>query len=121
MNQPVTRDRKNEGEVITVDMADVNYIQAEDGAVVFYTAQGRFYPLVPSLSMYANHMEKLGFQRLDRTNLVNMNKVKRFDKTLGLVYFEEKAALDSQSAIVAFVNIGKFKDMIISWIERNLK
>jgi DNA-binding LytR/AlgR family response regulator len=121
MIQSVTRDRKNEGEVITMDMADVNYIQTEDGAVVFYTAQGRFYPLVPSLSIYANHMIEFGFQRLDRTNLVNMNRVKGFDENRGLVYFEEKAASDSQSAIVAFMNIGKLKDMITSWIERNLK
>jgi DNA-binding LytR/AlgR family response regulator len=121
MDQPVTRDRKNEGEIIMMDMADVNYIQTEDGAVVFHTAQGRFYPLVPSLSTYANHMESLEFQRLDRTNLVNMKRVKGFDERRGVVYFEEKAETDSQSAIVAFMNIGKLKQMILSWVERNLK
>jgi DNA-binding LytR/AlgR family response regulator len=121
MNQPVTKDRNNEGEVIMLDMADVNYIQTEDGAVVFHTPEGRFYPLVPSLSMYAKHTESFGFQKLDRTNLVNMNKVKAFDEKRGLVYFEEQSGIESQSAIVAFMNIGKLKDMISSWIERNLK
>ncbi|TFE22621.1 LytTR family transcriptional regulator DNA-binding domain-containing protein [Cohnella luojiensis] len=121
MNQPVTKDKNNEGEVIMMDMADVLYIQTEDGAVVFHTSEGRVYPLVPSLSMYAKHTESLGFQKLDRTNLVNMNKLRAFDEKRGLVFFDEDSNLERQSAIVAFMNIGKLKNMIISWIERNLK
>lgn len=121
MNQPVTKDRNNDGEVIMMDMAEVLYIQTEDGAVVFHTSEGRYYPLVPSLSMYAKHTENIGYQKLDRTNLVNMKRVKSFDEKRGLVYFEEDAGPNSQSAIVAFMNIAKLKNMILTWIERNLK
>ncbi len=121
MEQPVTRDRKNEGEVIMMDMADVYYIQTEDGAVVFYTSQGKVYPLVPSLSLYAKHTEDIGFERLDRTNLVNVSKIKAFDEKRGVVYFEDEMTPESPSAIIAFMNIGKFKKLILSWIERNLK
>lgn len=121
MNQPVTRDRNNEGEVIMMDMADVLYIQTEDGAIVFHTPEGRVYPLVPSLSMYAKQSESIGFLKLDRTNLVNMKKVKAFDEKRGLVFFDDQTNSNSQSAIVAFMNIGKLKDMILTWIERNLK
>ncbi|WP_256758974.1 LytTR family transcriptional regulator DNA-binding domain-containing protein [Cohnella sp. WQ 127256] len=123
MNQPVTRDRNNNSEVIMMDMEDVLYIQTEDGAVVFHTPEGSFYPLIPSLSMYAKHTEALGFEKLDRTNLVNMKKVKEFDLKHGLVYFEEQISSNSrsQSAIVAFMNIGKLKEMIMTWIERNTK
>jgi DNA-binding LytR/AlgR family response regulator len=121
VNQPVTKDRNNDGEVIMMDIAEVLYIQIEDGAVVFHTSEGRFYPLVPSLSMYAKHTEAHGFLKLDRTNLVNMNKLKVFDEKRGLVYFDELADSDSQSAIVAFMNIGKLKGIILSWIERNLR
>ncbi|BBI31756.1 LytTR family transcriptional regulator DNA-binding domain-containing protein [Cohnella abietis] len=121
MHQPVTRDRNNESEVIMMDMAEVLYIQTEDGAVVFHTSSGRVYPLVPSLSMYSKHIEALGFYKLDRTNLVNMRKLKDFDEKRGLVYFDETSSADRQSAIVAFMNIGKLKDLITSWIERNLK
>ncbi|WP_239618861.1 LytTR family transcriptional regulator DNA-binding domain-containing protein [Cohnella mopanensis] len=121
MIQPVTRDRNNDGEVIMMDMADVLYIQTEDGAVVFHTPEGRFFPLVPSLSMYAKHTDNINFQKLDRTNLVNMKKVKVFDEKRGMVFFEDDAGPNSPSAIVAFMNIGKLKDTILSWIERNLK
>ena len=109
MIQPVTSDRHNSGEVIMMDMTDVLYIQIEDGAVVFYCREGRFYPLVPSLSMYNKHMEALGFQRLDRTNLVNMNKVKAFDEDRGVVYFEDEAKPSSLKATVACMNINKLK------------
>lgn len=119
MIQPVTSDRHNSGEVIMMDMTDVLYIQIEDGAVVFYCKEGRFYPLVPSLSMYHNHMESIGFHRLDRTNLVNMNKVKAFDEDRGVVYFEDEAKPTSLKATVAFMNISKLKKLIRSWIDRN--
>jgi len=118
--QPVTKDRNNDSEVIMMDMAEVRYIQTEDGSVVFYTSAGRFYPLVPSLSMYAKHTENIGFRKLDRTNLVNMGQVKSFDEKRGLVYFDEPVHSESQSAIVAFMNIGKLKDMILSWIKKNV-
>ena len=121
MNQPVTKDRNNEGEVIMMDMADVLYIQTEDGAVVFHTSGGRVYPLVPSLSMYAKHTESIGFHKLDRTNLVNMGKLREFDEKRGLVFFDDDTESERQSAIVAFMNIGKLKELILSWIERNLK
>jgi len=119
MIQPVTRDRNNNSEVILMDMTDVLYIQIEDGAVVFYTDEGRFYPLVPSLSMYAKHTEAFGFHRLDRTNLVNMSKIKAFDEHRGIVYFDEAAEPAGPSATVAFMNIGKLRNMILSWIHRN--
>lgn len=119
MIQPVTKDRNNDGEVIMMDMAQVLYIQTEDGAVVFLTSEGRFYPLVPSLSMYAKHTEQIGFQKLDRTNLVNMNLIRRFDEKRGLVFFEKEEDANSQSAIVAFMNLSKLKSVIMAWIERN--
>ncbi|MFC4302381.1 LytTR family transcriptional regulator DNA-binding domain-containing protein [Cohnella boryungensis] len=102
-----------------MDMAQVLYIQTEDGAVVFLTSEGRFYPLVPSLSMYAKHTEQIGFQKLDRTNLVNMNLIRRFDEKRGLVFFEKEEDANSQSAIVAFMNLSKLKSVIMAWIERN--
>ncbi|RKP53177.1 LytR family transcriptional regulator [Cohnella endophytica] len=121
MKQPVTRDRNNESEIIMMDMSEVLYIQTEDGAVVFHTSNGRVYPLVPSLSMYAKHTESMGFRKLDRTNLVNMKKLKAFDEKRGLVYFDEAAHTERPSAIVAFMNMGKLKEMIKFWIDRNVK
>jgi Response regulator of the LytR/AlgR family len=119
MIQPVTSDRHNSSEVIMMDMSDVLYIQIEDGAVVFYCKQGRFYPLVPSLSMYHKHLESTGFLRLDRTNLVNMSKVRAFDEDRGVVYFEDEAKPSSMKATVAFMNISKLKKIIHSWIAGN--
>ncbi|MFC5469928.1 LytTR family transcriptional regulator DNA-binding domain-containing protein [Cohnella suwonensis] len=120
MIQPVTRDRNNEGEVIMMDMQDVRYIQTEDGTVVFYTDKGRFYPLVPSLNLYEKWTEGLDFFRLDRTNLVNMRKISRFDERHGVVYFDKNETIDEQSATVAIMRISKLKGIIRSWIDRNL-
>ncbi|XID90337.1 LytTR family transcriptional regulator DNA-binding domain-containing protein [Paenibacillaceae bacterium WGS1546] len=119
MIQPVTRDRNNDSEVIMMDMSEVNVIQIEDGAVAFNTDRGRFYPLVPSLSMYKKHLESIGFHRLDRTNLVNMRRVRSFDEKRGMVYFDESPNVSSLSATVAFMNIGKLKKFIRGWIDRN--
>lgn len=117
MIQPVTRDRNNEGEVIMIDIKDVLYIQTEDGAVVFQTESGKYYPLVPSLSMYAKAVGDKGFEKLDRINLVNMRKVKRFDPKRGMVFFD--AVEDRPFTTVALMNVSKLKHKILEWIGRN--
>lgn len=119
MIQPVTRDRNNETEIIMLDLSEVTHMVIEEGTVAFYTETDKFYPLVPSLSVYAKHLQDMGFLRLDRVNLVNMTRVKGFDELRGLVFFGDSPHHARNSATVAFMNIRKLKTIILDWIRKN--
>ncbi|MFS0723026.1 LytTR family DNA-binding domain-containing protein [Paenibacillus sp. 1P07SE] len=83
----VTKDPKNMGELITIDVEDVIFIENSERSVLLHTADGQYYPLMPTLSTYEHHMKSYNFQRLDRTNLVNLNKIEQFDEERSLVFF----------------------------------
>lgn len=113
---PVTRDKDNQTELIMLDMKDVLYMHMEDRTVVYHTLEERFYHLLPSLSVLARHTQSLGFEKLDRINLVNLNKVNHFDDKYAVVYFEAEAQLTkkSKSTTVAFLNKEKLK----KWLKK---
>lgn len=109
---PVTRDKDNLTEIVMLDLKDVLYMHMEDRNIVYHTLEGRFYHLVPSLSVLAKHSENYGFEKLDRINLVNMNKIEYFDDEFAKVYFQPESEItpDSKSATVAFLNKGIVKN-----------
>ncbi|HZG56346.1 LytTR family DNA-binding domain-containing protein [Paenibacillus sp.] len=110
----VTRDPKNMGELITINIHDVIYIETYERAVVFHTLDGEYYPLLPTLSTYEHHLKRLCFQRLDRTNLVNLQKVKSFDEGRALVFFDDK---DTKNGKYGTVSISA-KGLVKKWLER---
>lgn len=114
MQIPVTRDKDNQTELIMLDMKDVLYMNMEDRTVVYHTLEEKFYHLMPSLSVLSNHTQALGFEKLDRINLVNMNAIKHFDDEYAFVYFEPKEQLTKKSKFttVAFLNKSKLKKKI---------
>jgi DNA-binding LytR/AlgR family response regulator len=120
MKVPVTRDRDNDTELIMLDLNDVIFIQTEDRTLVYHTLDEVYYPLIPSLTTLSKHTEHLGFRRLDRINLVNIQKVKYFDEDLGKVYFEENITKHSKFTTVSFINKNKLKKEINEWINKNL-
>jgi len=119
MIHPVTRDRNNETQVILLDLSEVTHMVYEDGVIAFITETDKFYPLVPSLSLYEKQLHDMGFYRLDRVNLVNMNKVKGFDEQRGLVFFDDPPHEVQNSATVAFMKVRKMKQTILDWIRKN--
>ncbi|OUM99656.1 MAG: hypothetical protein BAA02_10205 [Paenibacillaceae bacterium ZCTH02-B3] len=119
MIHPVTRDRNNETQVIMLDLSEVTHMVYEDGVIAFITETDKYYPLVPSLSLYEKHLHDMGFYRLDRVNLVNMNKVKGFDEQRGLVFFDDPPHQVKNSATVAFMKVRKMKQTILDWISKN--
>ncbi|MFS0726123.1 LytTR family transcriptional regulator DNA-binding domain-containing protein [Paenibacillus sp. 1P07SE] len=120
MKIPVTRDKHNDTEVLMLDVADILYIQTEEGMLVFHSERDRFYPLVPSLSAYLRHLEPLGFKKLDRINLVNSSKVKAYDHELGKVFFGTTDSSEVKSATIAFMHKRKLRREIETWIARNM-
>lgn len=119
MQIPVTRDKHNISNLILLDIQDVLFIVAEDRNVVYHTLDGKYYHLLPALSVLETHMKERGFERLDRINLVNSNRVRCYDHTDGKVYFEKAIDKSSKYATVAFANKAKLKHMIESWVKIN--
>lgn len=97
----VTEDAKNFGDLITIDIDDVIYIESGERTVIIHTIDGEYYPLMPTLSTFEHHMKKHGFNRLDRTNLVNTTKIKDFDESRSLVYFEKPVTKKSKFGTVS--------------------
>ncbi|WP_020619669.1 LytTR family transcriptional regulator DNA-binding domain-containing protein [Paenibacillus daejeonensis] len=121
MKIPVTRDKHNDTDVVMLDVADILYIQTEEGVLVFHSEKDHFYPLVPSLSAYLRHLGPMGFRKLDRINLVNSSKIKAYDHELGKVYFGPHDLPRVKSATIAFMHKVKLRQEIESWIARNIK
>lgn len=78
------------------------------------TADGPAFYTMDNMYFYPTTMEQLqilfkdaGFERLDRTNLVNMNLAVAFDPKARKVYFEYPWSKESTFATVSEVNVGK--------------
>ncbi len=97
----VTKDPKNIGELITLDIDDIIFIESGERTVVIHTLDGEYYPLLPTLSTFEHHMKKYGFDRLDRTNLVNFKKIRKFDEARSLVFFEDQITEKSKYGTVS--------------------
>ncbi len=120
MQIPVTRDKDNQSDIIMLDMSDVVYMHMEDRTVVYHTIDEEFYHLLPSLSVLARHAQSLGFEKLDRINVVNLRKIKHFDEKLSIVYFQQEPELTkkSKSATVAISHKEKLKIHLMKQLER---
>ncbi len=103
MKFPVTRDLVNDQSMILLDAEDVLYMEVEERTVVFHTSDDKFY-LLDTLSELAKRMGSIGFQKLDRINLVNMNKIKQFDDKNCKVFFDTETSEHSKSTTVSYTN-----------------
>ncbi len=99
-----------DGNVCTVKIEELISIRPTADGPEFYTKDGMYF--------YPSTMEELqilfkdaGFERLDRTNLVNMNHVQAFDPKSRKVYFEYPWSKDSLFATVSEANISKVQHL----------
>ncbi len=116
---PVTRDKENLTEIVMLDMNEVIFLNVEGRNIVYHTHQEQFYHLFPSLAVMTKHTEDLGFRKLDRINLVNVNQIKLLDTDHSKVFFEEPIIKQSKYATVSFLNRGRNKKEIQGWIAKN--
>lgn len=93
-------------------------VKVEELIAVKPTADGPEFHTKDNLYYYPTTLEELliilkdlGFERLDRTNLVNLNHVKEFDKKARKVYFDSPYSKDSKFATVSEANIGKVEHL----------
>ena len=116
MRFPVTRDPGNFSEVIEFDMHEVDFIETHpSGYVVFHIGDETFYPVIPKLSVLEMHLDKLGFLRLDRSNLSNIGKIRHFDEERLLAYFSDRITQSSKFSTVS----SRMKKTLKDYLARN--
>jgi DNA-binding LytR/AlgR family response regulator len=104
--------------LVLVDLNDVAYIKIEKRNIVYHTIDDQFNH-ISTLSELEEHLSHQGFDLLDKTNLVNMSKIKKMDDKHGNIYFEEEPTKDSKFASVAFIKQKLFKEIIAKAIGNN--
>jgi DNA-binding LytR/AlgR family response regulator len=89
-------------ELACISLLDVDYMEIE-GRKIVYHVDNMKYRHISTLSELEEHLAQEGFDMLDKTNLVNLNKVASFDESQGKVYFQEPATDNSKYATVALI------------------
>lgn len=89
-------------EFVIINLREVDYIDRESKYIVFHMDGEKYYHF-SAMTEFEDLLEKAGFDALDRSNLVNMGKIKSYDKAYGKVYFEDPPKSDSDYATVAKV------------------
>jgi len=99
-----------DGNPCVVNVEDLIAIKPTSDGPEFYTKDNMyFYPT--TLEELLVLFKDLGFERLDRTNVVNMNHVKAFDPKARKVYFEQPWTNDSKFATVSEANVSKVQHL----------
>jgi DNA-binding LytR/AlgR family response regulator len=99
-----------EGNPCTVNIEDLIAIKPTADGPEFYTKDDMYlYPT--TLEELLILFKDMGFERLDRTNIVNLNHVKAFDPKARKVYFEEPWTKESKFATVSEANVSKVQHL----------
>lgn len=99
-----------DGNLCIVNLEDLIAIKPTADGPEFYTKDSMyFYPT--TLDELLIVFKDLAFERLDRTNLVNMNHVRAFDPKARKVYFENPWSKDSKFATVSEANRSKVEHL----------
>ena len=89
-------------ELACISLLDVDYMEIEGRKIVYHVDQEK-YRHISTLSELEDHLAVQGFDMLDKTNLVNLNRVASFDETQGKVYFQDPVTNYSKYATVALI------------------
>lgn len=118
MKMPVLSRTDDGTELVELELGEVLYINIEDRNIVYHTADRKYYQIT-KLSELDEHLFGIGFDLLDKTNLVNMNKVKYFDSRFGKIFFEVSPTKHSKYASVAAIQQKLRKHQIARAIAKN--
>jgi DNA-binding LytR/AlgR family response regulator len=89
-------------ELFWLNIENIVKIEIDKRNVVFHTLEDVYYPL-STLSDYEEHFFRYGFDLLDKSNLVNMELVKKVDPIFGKVFFEDEPKANSKYAHIAAI------------------
>jgi len=84
----------------------IKYIQADDNFSILYLDGGEKYMACRKLKFYEQNLKQIGFVRIHRSTIININKVKSYQKGRGgIVTMEDGKELDvSQSRKQIFLD-----------------
>lgn len=97
-----------------INLHDVDYIETINRQVIFHVGDAK-YRQINNKSDFDEFLSKEGFDNLDRVNLVNLRKIRKFCENLGRVYFVENPDNSSKFALVARIKY-KFVSSLINRI-----
>lgn len=103
---------------VCINMEDVDYFENDGRKAVLHIGEEKYY-LITTKSEIEEWLMPRGFDVLDRSNLVNLKKIKDFDEQYGKVYFTENPTKDSKYAIVARIKYEFVKHFIHRVIAKN--
>jgi len=89
-------------ELACISLLEVDYMEIEGRKIVYHVGEQK-YRHISTLSELEEHLAEDGFDMLDKTNLVNLNRVATFDEYQGKVYFQEPVTGRSKYATVALI------------------
>lgn len=121
MHFPVTRDPKNNNEIVWLDISQVVSIQTWERSVIFHTLDGEYYPVLPKISTLEKHLDDFGFRRLDRSNLVHLRKIQSYDEERSVVFFEEPVTPGSKYSTVSHGERTLVKKELANWKQLGTK
>lgn len=101
-------------ELECINLYDVDFIETDKRKIIYFIGEKKYYQITTK-SELDQFLYDEGFESLDRPNLVNLSKIRKFDEGLGKVYFVEEPDDKSTFATVAKIKY-KFVSNIIKRI-----
>ena len=89
-------------ELACISLLDVDFMEIEGRKIVYHVDAVK-YRHISTLSELEEHLGSEGFDMLDKTNLVNLNRVASFDADQGKVFFQDPVTNESKYATVALI------------------
>lgn len=97
-----------------INLNDVDFIETDKRKIVYHIGDKHYYQITTK-SELDSFLVNEGFEILDRTNLVNVRKIRNFDEDFGKVYFTCKPKDTSKYAIVTKIKY-KFVSNLIKYM-----
>jgi DNA-binding LytR/AlgR family response regulator len=99
---------KADDSVHILDLDDVVAL-SKKGKTLEYHTKDHIFEHITSLESLTAILRQHGFERLDRDNIVNMNKISRFDSLTNKVFFGDEFSKPVKSFTVSWANVRKLR------------
>lgn len=104
--------------LIQINLYDVDFVETENRRIIYHIGENTYYQ-ISNKSELDEFLIHKGFDPLDRPNLVNLRKIRRFDEEYGKVYFVEHPDKTSKFATVAKIKYPFLRNLIHRIVSHN--
>lgn len=73
-------------QILVLPIREILYVQAQNSYTHFVEVSGKSWSMSKPLRFFQNQLNDLGFFRIHRSYMINLQHLRRFDKTEGLAY-----------------------------------